>query len=342
MWKDRTIRTLLFTVPLVIFVGIVRPRSADPLVRSKPLWDRFWVVKTHNHRKYDMLILGDSRVYRGVSPEAMRAVLPDYRILNFGYSAGGLNPMMYREAERRLDPESPHKAIVLGVTPGALLPFTATNEHFLQEKTRPREDVYQRLYLNPYLKFFEPIDLRELLLAARGKKPKPKEFYYQEFHDDGWVAARLVPENPEKQLPRYRERFTKESVSEELIRELIEQTKTWVAKGIRVFAYRPPTTRKMVALEEELSGFDEADFVKRFEAAGGVWFSFSVDDYHSYDGSHLRKDSAVLFSKDLAGHIREYIARGGRRREPPGKSTTLLSEENAENPASSAESTRGN
>ena len=63
----------------------------------------------------------------------------------------------------------------------------------------------------------------------------------------------------------------------------------------------------MVALEKELSGFDEAAFVKRFKQAGGAWFSFSLDDYHSFDGSHLHRDSAVQFSKDLAKRIRNYI-----------------------------------
>ena len=39
-----------------------------------------------------------------------------------------------------------------------------------------------------------------------------------------------------------------------------------------------------------------------------MWFSFDGKTYHSYDGSHLEKDSAIKFSKDLAIKIRNHFA----------------------------------
>jgi hypothetical protein len=57
-------------------------------------------------------------------------------------------------------------------------------------------------------------------------------------------------------------------------------------------------------LEERESGFEEAAFVRRFTSAGGVWLRFPPGRYFSYDGTHLTRDSAVRFSRDLAERLR--------------------------------------
>ena len=214
---------------------------------------------------------------------------------------------MYREAESKFDPGSKKKIVVLAVTPYSLTPDAAENKHYMQEKTRHREDIYQRLYINPLLIFFEPTTPFDILEAIKGKKNPLSELYYQEFHDDGWVASWIVPENPDKALKSYRDSFSKTKVSSELIQQLMRQTQDWVQQGIHLFAFRPPTTEKMDQLEKQLSGFNENLFVKQFQKMGGIWLSFDRKAYHSYDGSHLRKDSAIRFSQDLAVKIRRYF-----------------------------------
>jgi len=306
MLHDRCVKVILYSLVIVVLAGIFKPAPVDPLLRAKTEDARFWVVKTHFSGPCDMMLLGDSRLYRAVSPAAMQTVLPGYRILNFGYSSGGLNPIMYQEVAKRLHGTRLPKIVVLAVTPYSLTPEAARNEHFVQELTRTREDIYQRRYINPYLKFFEPTTPHRISRALRGKKVLPSELYYQEFHDDGWIASWIVPDNPAKALASYRETFSKTQVSPHLEDELMRYTKIWSAKGIRVFAFRPPTTRAMVVLEEQLSGFDEKTFVKRFREAGGVWLSFPPARYHSYDGSHLNKKSAIILSEDLAAKIRQY------------------------------------
>jgi hypothetical protein len=63
----------------------------------------------------------------------------------------------------------------------------------------------------------------------------------------------------------------------------------------------------MIDLENTYSEFDEESFINGFTQAGGVWFSFPHQNYHSYDGSHLTGDSAVQLSYDLAKKIADYI-----------------------------------
>lgn len=85
----------------------------------------------------------------------------------------------------------------------------------------------------------------------------------------------------------------------------MDQTRQWTAQGIRVYAFRVPSSLAMVALEDQMSGFDEATFVEQFKAAGGIWFSIPLEPYHSYDGSHLTKQAALQLSADLARLIKQ-------------------------------------
>ena len=74
-----------------------------------------------------------------------------------------------------------------------------------------------------------------------------------------------------------------------------------------MFGFRVPSTEKMVALENEISGFDEAAFIEGFKAAGGIWFDIPLEPYHTYDGAHLVKPSAIRLSLDLAEMIKRYL-----------------------------------
>ena len=64
-----------------------------------------------------------------------------------------------------------------------------------------------------------------------------------------------------------------------------------------------PVSPAMRELEGELSGFDLQAFVDVFEEAGGIWVGLSQETYLSYDGSHLDRDVAIRFSRDVARRI---------------------------------------
>jgi hypothetical protein len=68
--------------------------------------DYYWNYKVFNPYRYDMVLLGSSRVFVGVSPREMMVLLPDMHIYNFGFSSGNLTPRMYRFAENHLDSNS--------------------------------------------------------------------------------------------------------------------------------------------------------------------------------------------------------------------------------------------
>jgi hypothetical protein len=76
-------------------------RMTIPYMNNSEAANRYWVVKTHIQKNYDIILLGDSRVYRGISPSTMEQSMQGVRILNFGYSGGGLNQYMYEEADNK-------------------------------------------------------------------------------------------------------------------------------------------------------------------------------------------------------------------------------------------------
>ncbi|RPJ22536.1 MAG: hypothetical protein EHM35_18135 [Planctomycetaceae bacterium] len=79
----------------------------------------------------------------------------------------------------------------------------------------------------------------------------------------------------------------------------------WTGKGIRVYAFLVPSCREMVELEERDSGFNQDQFVQDFEKAGGTWIDMDPCRYDSFDGSHLGREAALQFSRDLAERIHE-------------------------------------
>lgn len=318
MLKDRSFTSILLFVPLLLLAIALKPRpvpvvvlpiSADQVRQGGAAAERFWALKTHGKTRYDMILMGDSRVYRGISPAAMESILSGYRIFNFGYSGGALDPVMFAAAERRLDPGSDRKSILFGVTPLALTPYAARDEHYQQELNRPVDYVFTRLYWLPLVRSLEALDIRSIPNIFSGeKKPGTQAGYYQEFYDDGWIASWSIPEDPYRTLPSFRDIFSYSPVSQSLVQRLMEQTREWTARGIQVYGFRVPSSQAMVALEDQMSGFNEAAFVEQFQAAGGTWFSIPLEPYHSFDGSHLTKQSAQQLSIDLAKLIRETLA----------------------------------
>ncbi len=314
MWQDRCIKTFLISIISIILIGTFKSQISNPLSQQELQEERYWALKTFAKPKFDMVILGDSRAFCGVSPNAMNMILPNYRILNFGYSQGGLNPIMYHEGETKLDPRSPKKTILLAVTPSSLLSETEKNLAFQEKKSMSKEYVYLLIHFYPIVSFFSPIKAEnfipyEIKTYIRRLFNKDDEgIKYREYHDNGWMASWDVPENPKRYLGPFRRTFIENQISEQLVQELIDQTRKWITQNIQVFGFRPPTTREMEALENEFSGFNEDEFSEKFETAGGIWFSFPVERYHSFDASHLHKNSAVQFSKDLAIQIKKHLA----------------------------------
>lgn len=301
--KDRTANVLIISALLALLVAWLRPPFTDPLLRTQAGWNRFWAEKTHaTLEAHDLILLGDSRLYRGVSPEAMQRQLPGLSILNFGYSSGGLNTEIFAEADKRLKDSG---IVVLAITPWSLTESACRNEHFHEELYRPRWERFERRYLGPLVQGFAPFPPAEIYRQLRGEQPAQR--YTQQFHPGGWVASDKQPGDPAEALPQYRSELQQEQVSPLRVQQLLAQVPVWRARGLSVFAFRPPSTPAMEALEDELSQLNYKDLVHDLTAASAIWIETHSGPYRSYDGSHLDAASAERFSEELGGRIHEVL-----------------------------------
>jgi hypothetical protein len=246
--------------------------------------------------EFDMVLAGDSRINQGISPEAMRAELEGWRIANFGFGHVVFTGDYLTKLEQILDPGSPNKVIVLGISPLALTKMGLTRNEFLTHRDRIRADSC------------DPDASINLLTSGSelhrivGRLDRAKTL-----HPDGWAAGEMNPEKPLISLGFFRSHYGNFKVDDGVIAELCSAVKTWTDEGITVIAFLMPTAPEMVELEREISGFDEKYFASKIEKAGGMWISIELKQLHSYDGSHLRKDSAIDFSRKLAGKIKRKL-----------------------------------
>lgn len=283
---------------LIYLVGTMRPQPMSSVIAK----EKFWADKVHAKTKYNVIVAGDSRVYRGVASKVISDELAGLKVLNFGFSSGGLNNEIYNEIEERLANEG-QKIIVLGITPYSLTPKAQLNEHFLQEKQRDKKEIFRRRFISPVIHFFDAISPTEIIYSKDKKKG-----YYERFSRDGWVASLKYPADSNAALKSYRKNFKGNKVSAEVVQELYKRVTRWKRDGFSIFAFRLPTTEGMLLLENNISGFNELELKNQLTTSGAIWIDIeNKHSYSSYDGSHLDEASAVKFSRYLGQELRKNL-----------------------------------
>jgi hypothetical protein len=301
--KNRTIVVSAICIPLIIIISFIKPNTIGAI--NKVEYDRFWTYKVHSKKKYNMLILGDSRVYRGVSPNAINKITPNLKILNFGFSSGILNKEIFSEANKRLNQTSGVKIILIGLTPASITDHD--NSHLDELLKLTKSQIFDRLYVNFFIsKLLSPLKPSEVFSV--NSKPND-EIIKEVFNDDGWVASSSNKQNPEKSLDSYRKFWESNKVSNSKINDMCSTIAEWTKEGVLVFVFRPPTFEDMDLLENEMSGINENDMIENIRMNGGHWIFLENKNsrYVCYDGSHLNAQSAILLSEDLAYEIKKVL-----------------------------------
>lgn len=268
--------------------------------------NRYWIAKSSNQKTYPVVFGGDSRVFRGLSPDDFESELEGYNAHNYAYWSNGMGRIYLEGLEQKVDMDSDLKLIVLGITPHSLTPNAARCEHYIYEMSRSKEQVLQSLYLSRVQEVFAPYGALELIRKIGGKS-KPSN-YRITYHQNGWVESHWIQPDTGYSAQFYEDIFTENRVNGEVINGFMEYVERWSGMGIHVAAFRPPTSQTIRNLEHERGGFDEEDFIERFTSAGGIWIPLDNDAYQTFDGNHVEHLSAMRLSADLARSIRERIS----------------------------------
>lgn len=287
--RNKIIITLSLTVALGILIKLVLPEP----IKNTGLRDGFWLNKTHSKELKNIVVGGDSRIYRGVSVEAIEQETPGLTAVNLGYSSAGFSSEYLDFLTARLS-STGRKILVLGLTPHSFTLDAAKNELYHEHKEVGQFQIFKGMYLSKYLKHFAPYkpkELRDLMLHG-----EPEDKYFEEFRSSGWVKSYRIPEDTVKALDIYENIFSKYQVNDSLITCFFNEVDTLIANDIEVVAFRPPTFDSMSQLEDSLSGYDEEKIKYNVLMRGGVWIDLTNEDYHTYDGSHLHYTSAENLS----------------------------------------------
>lgn len=287
---------IILSIVLTPVILYVMGLSLPNLPYSQLSMDAFWANKIANQKKYDMVFIGDSRIYRGINPSIV-SERTNASVLNFGFSAAGLDSILIEEGLKYLDPDG-KKIVVFGISPSAFTNEAIKNEHFHSLKKINNKDLWIRKNLYPKLTFFDAYSLAEI------KKYLNKEAYSQICRADGFIESNKSPSDSNAALSAYEDYFKHNAISDRHQQKFIDYVKFLQKKGIKCFAFRVPTALTMTNLENSI--YDNQSFINKMTEAGIHWISVPQFGFNSYDGSHLTSACANKLSQILGDSILIY------------------------------------
>ncbi len=289
----KIIISLSISAVVAAFILAYAPRPA----KNKEIIEQFWVQKTFANSNYDAVIAGDSRIYRGVSPSEIEENSSKvHKAINLGFSSGGLSPEYLDFAISKFDKSSKSKFLIVGITPHSLTSEAFKNEALAEYQSYKQFDVFRYKYLSPVLQHIAPYRPIEIFNYV-------KKNYQEHYKKGGWVASDYIKRDKTRALKSYAKTFKKYQVKDSTLQLFTEKLKNISSAGIKIIAFRPPSSRAMRELEDSISGFNEAALRRELNHLNIPYLELKDENYTSYDGSHLEKESAKKLSKEIAQAI---------------------------------------
>lgn len=299
-YQKRFVGTAILTLLGLLALGPVLPDLPTSSMRS----EQFWSHKIQPEARFDVVVIGDSRIYRGIDPETLEQAMrqkDSLRVFNFGFSSAGLDSSFIQAGAALLDPASTQPTILLGVSPSTLADENMVNTHYHQEANRTTLSIWQRKHLNPKLSYFDPSS-PELIRNAYLNK---KEGYFQDYRLNGWIASEKYPKDVWKDFWMVEQGYHNARFSLQYQTNLIKQVTAWTAAGIEVFAFRPPAVEHVEGVENK-APINRPALIAQLEAAGATWITIPDRySYETYDGNHLEQRSAERLSEVLGNAIKQ-------------------------------------
>jgi len=287
---------LILAACLILGIATIRPKEGrydTGLSREK-----FWLLKLEAKPDYDLVLTGDSRVLCDLDPTSIENELHGLKVLNYGFNYVGLSPEYLKAAVLKLNPRSAFRTILIGVTPRALTPLNAQVSGYLEESRRTRTERMLNWNLNTL-----NIVTRTISLSATAARIIGGQTSYKDYFPNGYMAVALHPADPNADLKVYQRVFLQNQVSSEITESLLLKIREMTQSGIRVIGIRLPMAPGIFRCEEQLSGFLEGEFARKFEQNGGIWLKMPAGAYVFCDGSHFEVESARFYSRQLALQI---------------------------------------
>jgi hypothetical protein len=287
---------------VVITLAIAMLRD-DMRFAGAPKW--FWMEKLDWGPSSDVVVVGDSRTYRGVDPSSFAGTHPR-GCVNFGFSSATLSPEFLSKAAAALAPDG-DRILIIGLTAASLRAPLPNRDGFVAAGIE-----YGRLHMP--LRLARAIEEWELMVAPfaidRGFGDSVQaarataDEYSQRFHPNGWVESdRAVDDPVGAGLAVVRRDFERSPHSPRAVDELVSAVRRLSVGGTRVFVFRPWVPDAVSSEEDRIGGLDWSAVRTRLQSAGARWVDIRVPGLRSYDGTHLDGPSARRVSAELSRSI---------------------------------------
>ena len=247
--------------------------------------DSFWAEKVYGKSQYDILLMGDSRTYMGVSPKTLRSRVPSMSIYNFGFSAGHINNQLLEEGQKKL--QNGKRFLIFLCTSSNLRDMN--NDHLFSIR---KPTVFSRIFPLHFIQmrdcsqFNNSADLG--FLPQRCEKNKVLCLNIFAMHN---ILFQIRPFRPSD------------------FKHFVQNLKWCKRNNIKVVAHRMVSCREMDELEDKLSGVDWNKIKQAVLEEGFVWLErppsplLEQIEEHCYDASHLNAEGAELFSNWLGQEL---------------------------------------
>ncbi|HSH19568.1 MAG TPA: hypothetical protein VLA03_03905, partial [Draconibacterium sp.] len=179
------------------------------------------------------------------------------------------------------------------------------NDQYIKELNRPREEILERIYLNPLRYWFSATSPEKI--KHHFSEKKDTAYYRNKYFMNGYVESEKSPIDTLAAVPSYIDDFTNFKVETDNLQNLFKQVEKWTNAGIIVVGFTPPVSQPMQMLEDTLGLFNEAAIKAGIERASGHWIDINPKKFETYDGSHLTIESAKKLSHIIGGRIEELI-----------------------------------
>lgn len=264
--------------------------NSDKLYKLK--FKSFWLQKTFFEPGKEMLIIGDSRVYRGINPDQD----PKKRnIMNLGYSSAGISSELINTVIEYND--NPKVTLVLGITPLAFTDPSFSNHVWKRYLQTSRLDrlIDENYFFN---QLFSPFSLDQL------KKSHPHPFKQTFFYKTGFVGTDHENYDTSIAVNSYTKTFSEYKFNPKLFLSTANTLKGLIKNGIKVYAFLMPVHRDLKFVEDNQSGFRLPFAKKTLTEIGVKWIDLNfTNSVQSYDGSHMNFETANKFSRIIFSQI---------------------------------------
>lgn len=290
---DRRLAAFLCLSALLVAAYALVANKVDRAPRDEA---RFWIDKVNARPEYDVVLIGDSRVNRGIDPVTFGQALGGLEVLNFGFSGQGFTPAYLRAAAAKLSPTG-KRTIAIGLTIRAFTPVALKAGGYESwSRLKPIEAWNARTFSDADRLLFAE---NPVLLAGRAVSTSAPR-YTQWAEPGGWLPGDRSPRDPKAALDEYQALYATNQPRPEALTALIQQIRDWKASGIRVVAFVMPTTAELSALETKLTSWDLIGVLRQLSDAGADTRESSSSEYETFDGHHLSREGALAFTRDLS------------------------------------------